>query len=190
MNPIQICNLALSWLGASRILNFDENSNESRLCADNYDPLRQAVLEERAWTFADETIALTAPLPPVMGNEFAYELPTTMLRAYRVYDPSGRRLEFRRQGSKLLVAGYSGDIFVRGTQDISETSRFSPGFTQALAARIAADLAIALTRSRQLQSDMWTLYNAKLSQAAANDATQATSERTDSTELTSARLRG
>jgi hypothetical protein len=189
VNPIQICNLALSWLGANRILSFDENSNESRLCADVYEPLRQAVLEERAWTFAEDIRRLSSPLSPTLGDEYAYELPTDILRAYRVYDNNGRRLEFRRQGSQLLVSGYRGPIYVRGTVDLQESSRFTPGFTQALAARMAADLAIALTRSRQLQADMWVIYNAKLSQAAANDATQATSERTDSTELTGARYR-
>jgi len=188
VNPIQICNLALSWLGANRILSFDENSNESRLCADVYEPLRQAVLEERAWTFADTTLWLSAPLAPVMGGEYRYQLPTTLLRAYRVYDASGHRLEFRREGDQLLVENSAG-IFVRATRDIAETSLFSPGFVQALAARMAADLAIALTRSRQLQADMWALYNAKLDQAAGNDATQATSERTDSTELTGVRYR-
>ena len=59
MNPIQICNLALSWLGANRILSFDENSNESRLCSDVYEPLRQAVLEERAW----KDVAMPKPYP-------------------------------------------------------------------------------------------------------------------------------
>jgi hypothetical protein len=57
-----------------------------------------------------------------------------------------------------------------------------------VAARLAADLAMPITRSRKMQEDMWSLFETKLTSAAATDAGQGRSERTDSTELVRARF--
>ena len=48
----EICNIALGYLGANRItsLDIEEDSTEHLLCSENYEILRDAVLEEREWT--------------------------------------------------------------------------------------------------------------------------------------------
>jgi hypothetical protein len=76
---------------------------------------------------------------------------------------------------------------MQGLTRISDTSSFSSLFVQALAARIAADAAIPLTENRQLQVDMWGLYNDKLTEAAARDGQQGTSDVVTQRGLTGAR---
>ena len=192
MTDIDICNQALGWLGAKRIAAFDDASNEAQLCSDNFVPLRDAVLEDRAWTFADSSIVLDNAVPGGWDNgDFLYALPPDVLRVYRVF----RRVDltqptqlegWRREGSNV-AARYQAKIYIKATIQIEDVEEFTAAFTQALAARLAADLAMPITRSRKMQEDMWKLYEKKLIMAAATDAGQGRSERTDSTELVGVR---
>lgn len=193
MTDIDICNQALGWLGAKRITSFNDGSNESQLCSDNYVPLRDACLEERAWTFADASLILEDPTPGGWDNgENLYALPDDVIRVYRVY----RRVDmrdpvqldgWRREGGSV-VAMYSAEIFIKATIQIEDPDDWTAAFRQVVAARLAADLAMPITRSRKMQEDMWSLFQTKLESAAATDAGQARSERTDSTELVRARF--
>ena len=193
MTDIDICNQALGWLGAKRITSFSDGTNESQLCSDNYVPLRDACLEERAWTFADASLILESPTPGGWDNgENLYALPDDVIRVYRVY----RRVDirdpiqldgWRREGGSV-VARYSAEIFIKATIQIEDPDDWTAAFRQVVAARLAADLAMPITRSRKMQEDMWSLFQTKLDSAAATDAGQARSERTDSTELVRARF--
>jgi len=193
MTDIDICNQALGWLGAKRITSFNDGTNESQLCSDNYEPLRDACLEERAWTFADTSIILDNATPGGWDNgEYLYALPSNILRVYRVY----RRVDTRnpvqlegwhREGDSVS-ARYSAPIYVRATIQVIDPDDWTAAFVQVVAARLAADLAMPITRSRKMQEDMWSLFQTKLDSAAATDAGQARSERTDSTELVRARF--
>ena len=194
MTEIAICNQALGWLGAKPISSFDDPTNEAQLCSDNYEPIRDAVLEERAWTFADKAATLTDPVPGGWGEAgpLLYELPDDVIRVYRVYrrvhGPQPVAVEGWRREGNYIAARYSGTIYLMYTARVTEVGEFTAGFTQTLAARIAADLAMAITRSRKMQEDMWNLYQQKLRDAAATDAGQARSERTDSVELVRTRF--
>jgi hypothetical protein len=193
MTDIDICNQALGWLGAKRITSFNDGTNESQLCSDNYEPLRDACLEERAWTFADASITLDNATPGDWDNgENQYELPGNVIRVYRAFRDVSRRnpvqLEgWRREGNNVVVR-FSGQIYIKATIQIVDPDEFTAGFRQVVAARLAADLAMPITRSRKMQEDMWSLFQSKLDSAAATDAGQARSERTDSTELVRARF--
>jgi len=77
---------------------------------------------------------------------------------------------WRREGDKIL--SYWETIFMKGSVELTDESKFTPMFVQALAARIAADAAIPFTENAKLQADMWSLYEGKLSAAAARDGQQ------------------
>ena len=77
---------------------------------------------------------------------------------------------------------------VKLIRQVIDTTKFSPLFIQALAARLAADLAIPLTQNTTLESAKYQLYLAKLTQAAARDGQQGKSQRIRSRWLERARL--
>ena len=195
-DPTQVANQALGWLGAKRITSFLDNSVEAGLIRENFDFIRDAVLEDRVWTFADSAFTLSAPTPHGWDNgEHMFLIPSNVLRVYRCYSEPpggghlGRRLHgWRREGANI-VCSQDGPIYVKATLRITDPDRWTAAFTQALAARLAADLAIPITKSRQLQADLWSIYQSKMRDAAATDASQGGSERTDSTELVGVRWR-
>jgi hypothetical protein len=193
VSEVSICNQALLWLGQNIITSFDDESTTAQWCRNNYPFLRDAVLEARTWTFAISRFASTTANTPAWGPGFSHTLPGNWLMVTRVFrdathtDPNKWRVSegWRLEAGKVIAD--QGTVYMQGLTRISDTSSFSSLFVQALAARIAADAAIPLTENRQLQVDMWGLYNDKLTEAAARDGQQGTSDVVTQRGLTSAR---
>ncbi len=200
VSPVEICNQALGWLGGDLIISLEDQTVEAKLCKANYEPLRNAVLEEREWTFAVkrlEPVELTAL--PVYGYDKAFQIPPEVIRILQVSRAgevdsgilvegsfksatrggtgNGRetRIEWAREGDKIL-ANNSARIFMRALVRIEDTTKFSPAFDQALAARLAMDLSIPLTSSGATQDRMAKMYGEKMQLAAASDGMQGRSQ--------------
>ncbi|UOF78036.1 tail tubular protein A [Caudoviricetes sp.] len=56
---VVICNNALTLIGSRRITALSDPSKEARVCNDNYDTCRKAVLRIHPWNFACERVELT-----------------------------------------------------------------------------------------------------------------------------------
>ena len=188
---VSIANQALGWLGANLITAFTDNTNEAKLIDANYDDIRDTVLEERAWTFATRRILLVPSITtPTYGWSYQFLLPGDILRVLearndkKAMGPNG--LQWVREGDFILSD--SDTLNVRYLVRLDDPAQYSPSFSQALAARLAADLAIPLTESRSLQQSMFGLYAQKLKIAAALDGMQGRAKSFNSNKLT--RVRG
>lgn len=177
-SEIGICNLALGWLGANLIKDFDDGTTESDLCKVTYPNLRRAELEAIEWTFAQSRKTL-APLAsiPVWGYATAFELPGDCLRVNFLgssgnSDESDSFDEWVREGSQVLVNPAGTIAYLRYTRDVVDVSKFSDAFAHSLAARLAMDLATPLTHNPALQSAMSKLYEGKLGLALQADQKQ------------------
>ncbi len=144
MSEVSICKQALGWLGASRITTLDgsDTSTEALLCIDNYAPLRRAVLEEGRWTFATKryTLAPLADKPEAYGYQFL--MPPEVLN---VIEAREENQTFRNGVSNIDWRLEQGNIladvavlYIKAIIDITDPTKFSSMFVQALAARIAA----------------------------------------------------
>jgi hypothetical protein len=181
VTEISICNQGLGWLGANLITSFDDISKESNLCEANYHQLRDAVLEIGEWSFAMKR----AELPQLGDNEltlgysYAYQLPSDCIRVVKVTpdnlysDVDGMQWEL--EDRKILSD--QGSCFIRYIARIEDPQRFSPGFVNALAYRIASELAIPITRSRALQEQMFSLYEKRADEGLGLDGMQGRSRR-------------
>jgi len=191
MSEVSICNLSLSWLAGNLITSLDDETNEAKICKANYDQARDAVLEDRAWTFATTRYRWT-PLTatPTFGYAYAFLIDPEVLRVLEVRDDDGKAngatyLDWRREENHIVCD--VDVIYVKAIKRIVDTSRFPPAFVQCLAARIAADIAITLTESRSIQQDMWNLYMKKLDDAMATDGSQGKTDIIESRVLTRVR---
>jgi len=189
MSIVSICNLALGWLGANRINSLSDESVEAQLCKSNWPFSRDACLEDRAWTFATKDVQL-APLAEPTSTQYAnaYKLPTDLIRVLRAggvpeYDD---RLLWERQGGDIVTD--SGVLYIKYIWKVEDPARYSPAFRQAAAARLAADLAIALTESKSIFDAMETMYSKKLIAAASTDGMQGRAQKLTSDQLTKVRL--
>jgi hypothetical protein len=179
VSEVTICNQALGWLGQDPITSLNDNNTTASLCKANYAHLRDAVLEARAWTFASARHVSESADRDAFDQFFLHGIPTGWLvvrRCFRQVTES-RALDSRgwsREGNKVLAK--EATVYLWGTQRIDDPGQFTPAFVQALAARIAADLCVPLTENRQLQVDLWNLYERKVSEAAATDGGQGANE--------------
>lgn len=212
---VSICNQALGWLGANLITSLNDDNKEAALCKANYPDLRDAVLEEREWTFAVRRISLSPlVLEPVYGYTSQFLLPPDVIRILNVPDTrfgdstlTGTGLGSEHEGpdqqpqlstfrvesleettatGKVILANVE-SLFLRVIWRVTNIQLYSPMFVQSVAARIAADLAIPLTQNRAMQKDMWQLYNMKLDRASAMDGIQGKMELKRSNAITRVR---
>jgi len=153
-SDVSICNQALSWLGGSLITSLDDDINEAKVCKANYADIRDAVLEAHDWTFAT---------PPVNGYVNAFPLPPDVLRVMDFNNGEDWRIE----GTAIVTNEAAAKI--RAVVRITDPNRFSALFVQALAARLAADLAITLTHSMKLQKQYYAIYSDKMNEAFTNE---------------------
>ena len=181
----EICNQALLWVGGSSIASLSDTTKEGVACNLVYAPLRDAVLEDKDWSFAIERAEITAEVAtPVFGFDKKFAKPSGFLRAVQVSNASesatasnatglGRysEIEWAVEGDFIVALGVE-TIHLRYIKQITDPTKFSPSFDQALAARIAMDLAIPIAGSRALQRDMAAMYGEKLGLAAVNDGRQ------------------
>jgi hypothetical protein len=104
----QICNLALSRLGARRISSYEaDTTTEATSCRLHFEPVRDGLLRRHQWDFA-KAISMLSKLPePVsVRYEAAWQLPGDCVRVIRLQ--AGRRevTDFTRHGRLLLAADF------------------------------------------------------------------------------------
>ena len=184
---ISICNLALSWLGGNIITSLQDDSTEAKLCSANFDSSRDAALEDGDWSFAiGRCIPAKLSEPPAFGFSAQYQLPKNPL-CLRVIDVS-KSPDFLdplnvwvKEGDRILC-NYEA-IYIRCIQQVVDTTRFSPGFVQTCAARLAADICVPLTHDKDLFAYYWQLYKDKKMEALAVDGMQGINKGLRSTQL-------
>ena len=173
VSDVTICNLALGWLGANLIISLDDAGDEAALCKANYGTSRDATLEARNWTFASSRKRLI-PLAeaPEFGYSYQFQLPADNIRVLVAgNDPKFRDdLDWLKEEDKILSDVQV--LYILYTKRIEDPQKFSSGFVHAFAARLASDMAVPLTNSKDMQQLMAQLYLGKLEVAGVMDGIQ------------------
>lgn len=193
VSATSICNQALTWLGLKPINSLDDPNTTAEWMRNNYPFIRDAVLEERMWTFATVRATDISEDMDEWGVQYVHPKPLEWISVFRCYrSVSGGKpvidTSWRMEGGNVLSD--RGTVYLWGIRQVTDTGKFTPLFIQALAARLAADACIPLTENRQLQSDMFSLYGVKLAEAAVRDGQQGANETIQSNTLLDARVAG
>lgn len=164
--PVDICNRALSHLGASSITSMDEESSRGDLCRLHYDPARQEVISTGYFAFAVRQDWLTVQVfPPPERGDFSVmlQLPEDALTVLRVHTLS----DWMQSGRTLLTnsVGETADL----TIDVEDASVFTPLFSNVLSYSLAASMCVAVTENLELQMTLRREYITQLAPAAGND---------------------
>ena len=195
-NPVQIANLALSWMGQNQINSLTDNQNEAIVMNANYALSRDKVLNDLAWTFALRREILAPVLPvPVFGSPQRFLIPSDVIFVHRVYRPSSGNLQTNdlmnarwvREGQYILAR--EEQVWAHFIIRVTNTDLFPPAFVHALAARMAADTAMTFTENSKLEDKMEARYQSKMADAAYADGRQGRTEVIRSTRLTGTRTR-
>lgn len=163
---VDIANLALTSLGADRIISLTENSEGARKINAIYEILRDEVLRSAPWKFAIRWATLAQLNETILsGYTYVFQLPVDCLRVLRLRD---RDVDFRIENNKLYCNESS--VTIRYITRVEDTSQYDSAFVSAFATRLAAELAYPITSSLSVRDGKWEEYKLKIEQAEAIDS--------------------
>lgn len=181
---VEICNLALSNLGATNIISsITEASAEARYCRQFYGQSLRALLQHYPWTFAKTT----APLAPTSNAKsgkwgYCYVKPADCLKIRRILDPKLDDYVPTEAGGALGLHRYEleGNLIytnieaasIEYTREEIDPTKFSPLFIDALSWGLAVRLAMPVTRDPKVRADAYQLALRMRDEAAAHDANE------------------
>ena len=190
ISEVKICNLALTRLGETRITSLAENSEQARSCNAIYEEIRDEVLSDHPWNFAQKRATLaTLSGEPVFtddGMTVQYQKPTDCIKITHVNISFAR---IKLEGDRIL-SDTSG-LKIKYTFRNTDPQKYFPKFIMAFATRLAAELAYGLTSSRTLAADLLVeYYDKRLPQAMSIDSQQGTPLAIQDNEWLGARMTG
>ncbi|KEX95167.1 hypothetical protein HA62_29795 [Pseudomonas putida] len=161
-SDIEICNVALSRVAHTQpIVSFTEKSKAAELCAVFYTTLRDLVLADFPWPFAESIVNLADIGSPAPGWAYRYRYPASCLKVRDIIQPGQRRpltadlqIPFKigyDTGGKVIHTDQP-EAGVRFTFRVEDSTFFDPLFADALAWRLAMDLALPLSSKPDLQA--------------------------------------
>ncbi len=175
-----ICNLALLRIGqGSRIASLDEESEPADLCELLLPLARDDTLRAWSWPFASrrQDLALVEEEPST-DWAYSYRVPSDYLVAIRIIPTDGRngraRIPFEVEGDNTggLLFTDQTDAVLHYIARVENAGLFPPDFVDALAWRLAMDLAEPLARDQGRAEKAERNWKRALERAQANAANE------------------
>ena len=174
-SDVEICNIALSRVAHSQpIASLTEKSKAAELCRMFYGPMRELVLRAFPWPFAESLVALADIGTPAPGWAYRYRYPSECLKVRNIVVPGQRRTMTSDQlipykigyddGGRVIHTDQPGAV-CRFTFKIEDATFFDAQFADALAWRVAMELALPLSSKADLQQFSTQQYNLAMSLA-------------------------
>lgn len=179
MNKVMICNLALSHVGVSPINSVDDKTKQARECKLLYEHSVESALRDHAWGFASKRVTLALFATAQDGYAFAYQYPADCVAARKMLDSGGLEsaspfvVAVSSALTEKLILTDQGEALLRYTARVTNENLFDPLFVDALAWRLASDLASPMRGDTSLQRTAWGVYQHILGRAKAQDGNEA-----------------
>ncbi len=173
---VGICNSGLSKLGNNRINSLTEGTPAANLCLEQYDKLRDHLLRSHDWNFAASRVKLAQlSSTPAFGFDYQYALPSDWMRTISVHPADSRSThitdyatESTPDEGRVLRTDYP-DVYIRYVRRLEDPNVMDPAFREALAWRLAMELAVPLAKSGSLRDRMAAGFEDSLSIAKSID---------------------
>jgi len=179
---VDICNLALSHIGQDGVvtdIDPPDGTLEADYCEQFYPIARDELLEMHAWKFATFRKALAKLTVNELEGQwrFAYGMPTLVIKTWLVLPPESAddkdavpfEVEAQEDGTLVIYTNQE-DAVLKYTKLITDTTKYSPGFTSALSYRLAQYLAGPITKRPEVVASMEDKSNKRFVLASAADA--------------------
>ena len=186
MTDIQICNLALARLGDSRITALTDATAQAQYCSLFYSQTLEELQTEFDWQFCRKLASLTADATaPAFGYTRRFAVPSDFLRLIRL-----NGIDEDENFSKWeIVDGFIHTDLAAPAQieyiaSVTDAAKFPAVFVEILSAKLAANLAMPLTGSKELFSQMAEVFSANMQRPVVKSLILATAKDRPSTTLT------
>ena len=184
-SEVDIANLALARLGDSASvasISPPEGSSQAEHCARFYPIARDSLLEMHDWGFTTRRAALAALSVTTWNWSYAYARPTNVVHLLSVLpaaaspDDAGEPYDTENTdtGTPIILTDLA-DATLRYTLRVTDTTRFPPLFTDALAWLLASHLAGPVIKGDAGTAEAkrcMAMFQAMVSQAIRSDSNQ------------------
>lgn len=195
---VSICNLALSNIGKDNIQALSDAGSEARACNQFYEITRDMLLQAYPWRFAGKTQSLAEVTNDKPGAwAYAYNRPNDCLKVRWIRPEYSPTEEWPQTFQEEISNPYEiegqtiycnlSPAFLRYTFRLTDPTRFSPMFIDALSWHVAVRLAMPLTRDPKVRADAYQLARAMQAQAEAADANEVRESSDHDSELVTGR---
>lgn len=185
-SKVEIINMALRGLGAVSIASVTEDTENARRMNGVYDQYLEAMLRIHPWSFAkkESALSLVVGTPTLTEYTYIYSLPADFLKLTKTdaeptysHKIKGRNLYSNATNLKIEY------IYL-----CTDTTIFDSAFVDAFAARLAAEMAYAITRDKEVTKIKWEEFNMKLRTARSMNAQEITPDTAQADDWLNARL--
>ena len=186
-SEVNVANLALTDLGADRIIALNEDSENARKVNAIFDLKRDSLLRLHPWNFAIQRRNFNKTTnTPEYGFDSEFQIPGDVIR---ILTSENRAVdEWVREGDKVLVddTSFKARCIIR----IEDPTKWDEMFVSTFAALLSAELAYSITDSRTVAKDRWDTFKEKLRQTTGVDAQVGTPSELFADEWIDSRLGG
>ena len=199
-SSVDIANYALNKIGASNIISFTEDSKAARIVNQRYDAARDAVFRAHPWNCLIRRAELAASATaPTFGYTKQYPLPTDPY-CLRVLEFSNGSMHypydnpvsntgqpaFVIEGRNILTD--EGTCKIKYVAKITDGTQYDANLIETLTARLAHEIAYAITGSTTMVQLMDAQYKEQLKEARFIDATEGVPAKIEASDYIEARL--
>ena len=171
-----ICNIALSNLGERPIAIRTEQNQRARACDNRFNDVRDLVLRSHVWNCALKREVLnSSATAPKWGYSYAYPKPAEMLRLISVKE---NEYPFKIEGDNIVTN--STTLSILYIERVTDTAKYDALLIQAIALRLATEIAQDITGKTQLKEALMRKYREVMSEARSADAAEGTPQKIES----------
>tara|TARA_R110002167_G_scaffold117143_1_gene292865 strand:+ start:1636 stop:2286 length:651 start_codon:yes stop_codon:yes gene_type:complete len=173
-SEVDLANMALTMLGQQPIAALSDNNNRANLVDKRLADVRDSVLRAHQWNCCVKRATLSAHgTAPVWGYSNRYQVPTDFIRLVATEsNTTDYRIEAGNQGESPLLFILTDDTEMKilYIAKITSVAQMDSSLVHAIACRLAADIAVAVTGDAGQETAMMQKYQIVLAQAVFEDS--------------------
>lgn len=181
ISKVDICNLALTYIGQKTITSLDEPSENARRASLLFATALDSVLRAHNWNFAGKIEALAEIAgEPVLGWAYLYKYPSKCLFVRKIFNQDTLNDAEPQQFKELLssttnqkaIATNLKPAYAEITVQVTDPNLYDSLFVKALAYNMASELAQPLCGDSVLGEKMAGYYTKVIEQAKTSNAAE------------------
>lgn len=194
MNKLDICNAALSYIGARNIERMDEASEEARTATLYYENARRELLRRYNWEFATKRKHLALIEGETVEYKYQYRYPSDAIAIRGLI----KKFTFTRDNKFKIMSDDEGryictneeEAYVEYTSNVTDTEIFDPLFCECLMWLLAYKMSYRLSRNAEVSNHAMQMYTSYFTEATGGAAREEKPIEPEMSDFVIARFRG